>query len=76
MIRFDCEDGKRRKKEVPLAVFHYLQEGDRVRYLPKFPQPFEKYKTATDTETVCMICGHTQPLVNDSCSICHNPLIK
>ena len=76
LVYVDCGDGKRRKKEVNLSVFEYLKNGDRVRYLPKFNQPFEKYKTAADTETICMFCGRKQSLSNDSCEFCHSPLIK
>ena len=76
LVYVNCEDGKRRKKEVNLTVFGFLKIGDRVRYLPKFSQPFEKFKTAADTETLCMFCGRKQSLANDSCEFCHNPLIK
>jgi len=76
LIWFACEDGRRRKRDVPAAVYNYLKNGDRVRYLPKFPQPYEKYKTASDTETVCMFCSRRNSLANENCEFCHNPLIR
>ena len=66
LIWFDCTDGKRRKKEVSLAVFNYLQVEDRVRYLPQFQQPFEKYDKSRDGEIVCMFCGRRQSIEQDS----------
>ena len=75
-IRFECEDGKRRKKEVPLDVFNYLNEGERVRYLPQFPRPYEKYDKRPDGEVMCMFCGRRNPLSEQNCSGCGNVLIK
>lgn len=75
-IRFECEDGKRRKKEVPLDVFNYLNEGERVRYLPQFPRPYEKYDKRPDGEVMCMFCGRRNPLSEQNCSRCGNVLIK
>lgn len=75
-VRFDCEDGKRRKKEVSIPVFDYLEIGDRVRYLPKFPQPYEKYDKRKDGDVLCMFCSRRNPLTETTCSFCHKPLIK
>lgn len=75
-ITVDCEDGKRRKKDVQHAVYNYLEIGDRVRFLPQFPQPFEKYDKSRDAEIPCMFCGQMNPVANDDCQFCHNPLIK
>ena len=72
----DGTDGKRHKKEVTPTMFNYLQVGDRVRYLPEFPQPFEKYDKSRDAEIPCMICGHMNAVANDTCRFCKNPLIK
>lgn len=76
LVWFDGTDGKRRKKEVSLSVFNYLREGDRVRYLPQFPQPYEKNDKSRDGELLCMFCGRRQGIEQDSCSFCHNPIIK
>ena len=75
-IRIDCDDGKHRKKDVSATVYNYLQVGDRVRYLPQFPQPFEKYDKSRDAEIPCMFCGIMNSVENDSCTGCHNPLLK
>ena len=75
-VRIDCDDGKRRKKEVNLSVYDYLQIGDRVRYLPKFPQPFEKYDKRPDGAVLCMFCSRMNPLNNTACEFCHKPLIR
>lgn len=75
-VRIDCEDGKRRKKEVSIPVYEYLEVGDRVRYLPRFPQPFEKYDKRADGEVLCMFCSRRNPLSETTCSFCHKPLIK
>ncbi len=77
LIWFGCEDGKRRKKVVSLAAYNYLQPGDKVRYLPQFHQPFEKYDKSNEEGTVlCMFCGRSDKIENDTCSFCRNPLIK
>ena len=76
LMWFECADGKRRKKEVSYSVFHYLREGDRVRYLPQFPQPFEKYDKSRDSDVMCMFCGRLQSIEQNVCSFCHNPIIK
>ena len=72
----ECEGGRRRKKEVSPQTFDYLQIGERVRYLPQFPQPFEKYDKRADAQVLCMFCGRKNPLSETTCSFCHNPLIK
>lgn len=76
VIRFECEDGKRRKKEVSIPVFEYLEIGERVRYLPRFPQPYEKYDKRKDGDVLCMFCSRRNPLTETTCSFCHKPLIK
>ena len=75
-IRFDCDDGKRRKKEVSIPVYEYLEIGEKVRYLPQFPQPYEKYDKRADGEVLCMFCSKKNPLTETVCSFCHKPLIK
>ncbi len=75
-VRFDCDDGKRRKKEVSIPVYEYLAIGERVRYLPQFPQPYEKYDKRADGEVLCMFCSKKNPLTETVCSFCHKPLIK
>ena len=75
-VRIECEDGKRRKKEVSIPVYEYLQIGDRVRYLPQFPQPFEKYDKRADGAVLCMFCSKKNPLSETHCKFCHNLLIK
>ena len=76
VVRFECDDGKRRKKEVNIPVYEYLEIGDRVRCLPKFPQPFEKYNKQADGFVLCMFCSKKNPLTETNCSFCHKPLIK
>lgn len=73
-VRIHSDDGKKHKKEVSLTVYNYLIEGERVRFLPQFPQPFEKYDK--NGETLCMFCSRKVDLSEDSCPFCHNPLIK
>ena len=75
-ICIDCDDGKRRKKDATSTVYNYLQIGDRVRYLPQFPQPFEKYDKSRDAEIPCMFCGKMNPPENETCSACKNPMVK
>lgn len=70
------ENGKRRKKPTTLTFYRYLNVGDRVRFLPQFPQPFEKYDKSRDAEIPCLFCGRMNPVENDDCSACRNPLIK
>ena len=76
LITVDCDDGKRRKRDASATVFEYLQIGDRVRYLPQFPQPFEKYDKSQDAEIPCMFCGKLNPVENETCSGCRNPMVK
>ena len=73
-VRFQTDEGKKIKKEVPLTVFNYLSEGERVRFLPQFPQPFEKYDKGG--ETLCMFCSKRVSLEEDTCPFCKNPVIK
>ena len=69
-------DGKRHKKKTTPTMYNYLNEGDRLRYLPQFPLYFEKYDKSRDAEIPCLFCGRMNPVENDSCSFCHNPMIK
>lgn len=69
-------DGKRHKKHTAVTIFNYLNEGDRLRYLPQFPIPFEKYDKSRDAEIPCLFCGRMNPTEKDNCSFCHNPMIK
>jgi len=68
--------GKRHKKKTVPTIYNYLNEGDLVRYLPQFPLPFEKYDKSRDAEIPCLFCSRMNPVENDSCSFCHNPMIK
>ena len=54
----------------------YLEIGERVRYLPRFPQPYEKYDKRKDGDVLCMFCSRRNPLTETECSFCHKPLIK
>ena len=74
IVKIEKEGGKKVKKEVNIPTYNYLNEGDRVRYLPQFPQPFEKYDKGA--ETLCMFCSRTVSVEEDVCPHCHNPLIK
>ena len=73
-VKVQTEDGRKIRKEVNIPTYEYLSEGDRVRYLPQFPQPFEKYDKGS--EVLCMFCSRTVSVEEDSCPHCHNPLIK
>ncbi|MCR5781168.1 MAG: hypothetical protein K6G90_00390 [Clostridia bacterium] len=75
-IYVNCDDGKLRKKEVNLNAYDYLQIGERVRYLPQFPQPFEKYDKRPDGMVLCMFCSKKNSLTDTNCTFCHKPLIK
>lgn len=72
----DCEDGRRRRKKVAHSTYDYLEVGDKVRYLPQFPHPFEKYDKSRDAAIPCLFCGVMNPAGNDACKVCKNPLIK
>ena len=69
-------DGKRHKKRTTSTIYNYLNEGDRLRYLPQFPLPFEKYDKSRDAKIPCLFCGTMNPAENDSCSVCRSPMIK
>lgn len=69
-------EGKRHKKHTTPTIYNYLNEGDRLRYLPQFPLPFEKYDKSRDAEIPCLFCGRMNPIENDSCDYCRNPIIK
>lgn len=75
-IWIDCDDGRRRRKDVRQSVFDYLEIGERVRFLPQFPQPMEKYDKSRDAEIPCMFCARMNPAENEDCAFCHYPLIK
>lgn len=75
-VYVNCDDGKRRKKEVTPGAYEYLQIGERVRYLPQFPQPFEKYDKRPDGAVLCMFCSRKNSLAETNCAFCHKPLIK
>ncbi len=70
------ENGKRHKKKTTLGIYNYLNEGDRLRWLPQFPIPFEKYDKSRDAEIPCLFCGRMNAPENDSCSFCRSPMIK
>ncbi|MCR5042357.1 MAG: hypothetical protein K6C36_09720 [Clostridia bacterium] len=76
VIRVQCDDGKTRKKSVNMSVYDYLEIGEKVRYLPRFPQPFEKYDKTVDGNVLCMFCSRRNPLTETVCSHCRKPLIK
>ena len=75
ILYITTDEQKKKKKKVSGTVFEYLHTGDRVKYHPEFPQPFEKYDKSGDTEILCMFCGALSPLGNDKCRLCKNPLV-
>lgn len=76
ILYINTDEGKKKKKKVQGTVFEYLHEGDRVRYHPEFPQPFEKYDKSGETEVLCMFCGALSPVQSSTCKLCRNPLVK
>ncbi len=76
VIKIECEDGRKRKKEVPVNVYNYVEEGDKIRWLPQFPQPLEKMRKPGETQVMCMFCGRLNDETGDKCSFCKNPLVK
>lgn len=58
------------------SVYSFLNVGDEVRYLPQFPNPFEKKLTPGDTHTCCSFCQHVVGLDNDTCPYCKAPILK
>lgn len=56
-------------------MYDYLSVGDRVRYHPKFGT-YEKYDKSKDRIIYCNVCSMMNPIGNDRCKRCNNPLFK
>lgn len=78
VITIRDDKGKDHKEvEGPLIrSYNYLNVGERVRYLPQFPYPFEKEDKAKDGEMICMFCSRKTSIYNICCQHCKNPVIK
>lgn len=79
-IYFETEDGKRKtqKWNASMAIYGYLQEGDRVRYDGEIGGAFayEKYDKSKDENIVCVSCGILQDARQTYCTSCGSPLMK
>lgn len=58
------------------GVYSFLEVGDEVRFLPQFPNPFEKKLGPGDTHTCCVFCQCEVSLDNDTCPNCKAPVLK
>lgn len=58
------------------GIYSYLKVGDEVRYLPQFPNPFEKKLVPGDTHACCSFCQHMVSLDYDTCPHCKAPILK
>lgn len=73
----DTRGKKHKHKSTGYAgIFHYLQVGDEVRFMPQFPAQFEKKKEPTDTQTCCIFCQSIVSLDDDTCPRCKAPILK
>ncbi len=76
LVWFETGARRKKKKAVTLEVYNYLKEGDKVRYLPGFAFPYEKYdKSADGGKVLCLFCGTLQDQGPAECPACHNPLL-
>ena len=68
---------KDKNKKVDNAIFYeYLNEGDRVRFLPRLNGYYEKYDKSHDTYLICPACLKKNVSVNDRCAHCGIILLK
>ncbi|WP_407403492.1 hypothetical protein [Sodaliphilus sp.] len=58
------------------GVYSFLKVGDEVRYLPQFPNPFEKKLVPGDAHACCSFCQHVVTLDKDTCTYCKAPILK
>lgn len=73
-------DGKKKKiverEGSQLPAWEYLQIGDRFRYHPQFPFPYELYDKSKAPYLVCVGCAAHNPAEADCCQKCGLPLLK
>ncbi len=73
-------DGKKKKiverEGSQLPAWEYLQIGDRFRYHPQFPFPYELYDKSKAPYLVCVGCAAHNPAEADCCRKCGLPLLK
>lgn len=76
-LQITQNDGKTKTKKVDNAIFYeYLNEGDRVRFLPRLSGYYEKYDKSHDTYLICPACLKKNVSVNDRCAHCGIILLK
>ena len=63
------------EKDSGRDMYDYLSVGDRVRFHPKFGT-YEKYDKSKDRIIYCNVCSVMNPIQNDRCKRCNNPLFK
>jgi hypothetical protein len=56
-------------------LYDYFAVGDRVRFHTAF-NTYEKYDKSKDKIIYCNVCSMTNPITNDRCKRCKNPLFK
>lgn len=56
-------------------LYDYFQIGDRVRYYAGL-STYEKYDKSKDRIIFCNVCSTENPISNERCQHCHNPLFK
>ncbi len=73
-------DGKKKKiveyEGSQLWAYNYLEIGDRFRYHPQFPFPYELYDKSHAPYLACVNCGTKNPVEADRCKKCDLPLLK
>lgn len=73
------DDSGKDHKEVENSFhrsYDYLRIGERVRFLPQFPYPYEKEDKTLDGEMICLFCSRKTSIYEDRCKHCKNPVIK
>lgn len=61
---------------IPRSAYEYLRVGDRFRYHPQLPYPYEKYDKSQDGFVYCACCTKKNGLHEDRCLKCGVPLLK
>lgn len=62
------------------VVYHpyydYLNEGDKIKYHPKFNNYYEKYDKTNDTYLYCAVCQTKNDIDKDHCTKCGAIILK
>lgn len=66
----------RETSNIPRSAYEYLCVGDRFRYHPQLPYPYEKYDKSKDGFVYCACCTRKNELSEDRCQKCGVPLLK